>query len=583
MQFGSFSWATAGVVMFLVGCSGGLDFIGNDVDAGVGGSAGTGVGQDAGAVVDAGTDARAITDATVEAGADAGTTSDASVDASAGVDASVGVDAGPVVCVCDGSVAPPLACHDQCNAAFTALFSDKQLPAFYLTIFDDNVVGGSGSSWQNLIANCTQTESNIPVGPPECDHQPITFHAEYDPNPDDGVAELVTTPEISAGVHRKGRASWDPTNAKPGLKVSFTKFGGQRFMGLTRLTLNNAIQDPSMLRERVSYRVYRAAGVPAPLANNARVFIRKTATSAYEYYGVYVNVQTLDRRFVESHYAEVNGAVGNLFDTYNDVYFTELDRATCRDQAGTVAGAQESRFQLETNELVNDRSDLTALIDSVYKVGCTNGGFCAGANCCCSPTGWDQSNFVENVSVHADLTEFLRAFAVQALNTDWDGFAATRNNYKIYHDLVSNKFVVFPWGTDQSQGYQDDFYYPNWSYALNHTNSNRTRSLFMIRCEDDPTDCYAKYLAEVDSVLALYKTLPLNAEIDAWFAQIESAVLADTHKNGYYDDTMFYRNIDAVHHYVTNRAACVTRLRGGMSCASLTCPTGMTDCKTTGN
>ena len=436
------AWRSVGLVVALAACSGNapkpnLPATDNSMPTRDGGASGptSGVGAGGGGI-DSGADASpAATDAgTLDAGIDAGA-------------------AGP--CVCDGSATPAVACKDECNLAFEPLFSENQLPSFYLTIFDDNGGGGNASSWDNLFVNCTHTEANSNAPPVECDHQLATFHAEYDPDPEDGVAETITTPEIEVGVHRKGRASWDDTNEKPGLKVKFTAFGGERFMGLARLSLNNAIQDPSMLRERVSYRVARAAGVPAPLANNAKLYVRPNNASAYEYYGVYVNVQTLDRRFVEYHYGEVTSGVGNLFDTYNDVYFTELDRATCRDQAGPVAGDQEARFELETNVTTNDRSDLTALINSVFKVGCSTSAFCGGANCCCNPTNWDQTNFFENVSALADTHEFLRAFAVQTLNTDWDGFAGTRNNFKLYHDLVSNKFVIFPWGTDQSLDYQE--------------------------------------------------------------------------------------------------------------------------------
>lgn len=513
-----------------------------------------------------------------------GADADAGPDAGAQPDLDAGVDAGPTApCVCDGSLAPTLACEDECKVAFSPLFADDQLASFYLTLFADNAGGGNASSWDNVMDNCTQGEASSKTPPLECDYQVATFHAEYDPAPSDGMAESVVTAEIEVGVHRKGRASWDDSNTKPGLKIKFTEFGGERFLGLTRLTLNNSIQDPSMLRERVAYAVYRAAGVPAPLANSAKLYIRDSATSAYEYFGVYVNVQTLDRRFVESHYGEVNNAVGNLFDTYNDVYFTELDRASCRDQAGPSAGAQEARFELETNETLDDRSDLTALIDSVFKTGCSTSFLCTGGNCCCNAANWDQSSFFETLSTRADTGEFLRAFAVQALITDWDGYAGTRNNFKLYHDLVSGKFVIFPWGTDQTFGYQDNIYYPNWRYALNHTNSNRTRSLFMIRCEDDPTDCYDKYLTAVDDAQMVFASMQLGTLIDAWEAQIEDAVLADTHKNAFYDDTRFRRNVDALRQYVASRATCVTQLLGGSACASASCPTGMSDCNTSGN
>jgi hypothetical protein len=572
---------------------GGMDATGGVGGAGTGGIGAGGAGGAAGAAGASGASGAGGSDSGLDGGVDSG------------------VDSGtplPVPCVCDGSAAPSAICKPECDLAFEVLFDQQQLPAFYLTIFDNNG-GGGASSWQNLMVNCVKAEANSVNPPPECDHQIGTFHAVYDPDPTDGVVETVTTNEIEMGIHRKGRASWD--DVKPSFKVKFTEFGGQRFMGLTRLTLNNVKQDPSMLRERVTYSVYRAAGLPAPLANNALVYIRQNNAEAYEYYGVYANIQTLDRRFVEYHYQEVNDKVGNLFDTYNNVYFTELDRSTCRSQAGTAAGAQEARFELETNEndctgllqapcgtyagcswngsaCVTSRADLTALINSVFKAGCTNDGntscLISPGNRCCCPTAWDQTNFFENVSAVADTAELLTTFAVEAVLTNWDGFAGTRNNYKLYHDLVSNKFVMFPWGTDQTLGYQDGVYYVNWWYDIDHTESHRQpRALFMVRCEDDPSDCWAKYLAEVDAMNTLFSGLPLAADVDDWEVQIEDEVMADTKKDTFYNFARFRSNVTEVRHFLANRAACVDQQLAGTSCANLTCPGGTTDCNATTN
>ena len=39
---------------------------------------------------------------------------------------------------------------------------------------------------------------------------------------------------------------------------------GQRFFGLKTLTLNNMVQDQSMIHELLAYKVFRSAGVAAP-------------------------------------------------------------------------------------------------------------------------------------------------------------------------------------------------------------------------------------------------------------------------------------------------------------------------------
>ncbi len=63
---------------------------------------------------------------------------------------------------------------------------------------------------------------------------------------------------------------------------------GQRFLGLKKMTLNNMVQDPSMIHEVLAYSVFRAMGVPAPRTGYAFVRVNGAA------YGVYLNVETLD-------------------------------------------------------------------------------------------------------------------------------------------------------------------------------------------------------------------------------------------------------------------------------------------------
>ena len=58
---------------------------------------------------------------------------------------------------------------------------------------------------------------------------------------------------------------------KPALKIAVQN--GQRIFGLENLTLNNVVQDPTMLHEVLGYRVYADAGVTVPEARYLRLTI----------------------------------------------------------------------------------------------------------------------------------------------------------------------------------------------------------------------------------------------------------------------------------------------------------------------
>jgi spore coat protein CotH len=159
---------------------------------------------------------------------------------------------------------------------------------------------------------------------------------------DDPTEDIVLS---NVGIRLKGRASFQYLDGKPSFKIKLDEYvDNQRLLGLRRLTFNNMAQDASMVRERLGYLLFRAAGVPAPLCNSARVLVNG------EYYGLYANLETLDDEFAEHRF---DPAPGNLFDTSNDSYFVDF-LPEWRDS-----------FVLETNKDEADISDLDALISGV--------------------------------------------------------------------------------------------------------------------------------------------------------------------------------------------------------------------------
>jgi spore coat protein CotH len=70
-------------------------------------------------------------------------------------------------------------------------------------------------------------------------------------------------------VRLKGTTSFRPLGEKAAFKVKFPK--ANRLLGLKSITLNNMVQDPSMVRETLGYEILRAAGVAAPRTGFAYV------------------------------------------------------------------------------------------------------------------------------------------------------------------------------------------------------------------------------------------------------------------------------------------------------------------------
>ena len=102
----------------------------------------------------------------------------------------------------------------------------------------------------------------------------------------------------SSGIRKKGfigsrRDLFDKT----GFTIDFHEFvREQRLLGLKKLTLNNAVQDPSFLHEHLAYEIFRRAGLPAPQTAHALV------TFNGEPFGLYVVKESVDGEFLDRNF-----------------------------------------------------------------------------------------------------------------------------------------------------------------------------------------------------------------------------------------------------------------------------------------
>ena len=118
----------------------------------------------------------------------------------------------------------------------------------------------------------------------------------------DGTFSLNTTDgsygPLQIGVRLKGQGSFRPLSGKAAFKLKFShSVPGQRFLGLKGMTLNNMVQDPSMIHETLTFALHRAAGVPAPRTGYSFVRVNGDA------YGVYLNIENVDEIMLRRHFA----------------------------------------------------------------------------------------------------------------------------------------------------------------------------------------------------------------------------------------------------------------------------------------
>jgi spore coat protein CotH len=106
------------------------------------------------------------------------------------------------------------------------------------------------------------------------------------------------------GIRKKGfLGSLDPD--KPSLLIQFDEYVERPFFGLRSFTVNNSKQDPSFIRQCLTYQTFAAAGVPASRCNFAHVRVNGMDL------GSFVHVEGGNKDFLGRHFDDPDG---NLYE-----------------------------------------------------------------------------------------------------------------------------------------------------------------------------------------------------------------------------------------------------------------------------
>lgn len=207
-----------------------------------------------------------------------------------------------------------------------------------------------------------------------------------------------------ASLHLKGAAGSFRSigDARPAFTINFGKLNdGQKFQGMRKIHLNNSVQDPSQLSELFCGELYRRAGVPATRATHAFVSLNGRDL------GLYVLKEGFDKSFLRRGFGDNSG---NLYD-------------------GGFVQDIESPLERDSGEGPDNKADLRQLHKAAMES--------------------DEETRLKKLNEILDIDKFITLSALQFLFDDWDGYIRNHNNYRIYHDPTSGKFVFLPHGMDQ--------------------------------------------------------------------------------------------------------------------------------------
>ena len=321
------------------------------------------------------------------------------------------------------------------------------------------------------------------------------------------------------GVRYKGYSSYSPSRVKNPFNISLDySFSGLEHYGINKLKLSNVIQDPSFVRETLSYEIARKY-MPASRANYANVYVNDTLI------GLYSNVESVNKDFLENHY----GSRNNIFFKCNPENLDlNGENSNLSNSLGPDIINYYSFYKLKS-DLLSDWNELKSFIDTLN----------------------DSPNSI-NSKLNIDRTLWMHALNYVIVN--FDSYIGYAQNYYLYQD-ISGLFNPIIWDLNMSfASYRFTDASDNWDgFTINEAKSidpllhyssvsvyprPLLRNLFQ-------NDTYRRmYLAHIRTILE-ENFLNNDFEQRAIYMQsiISNDVIADTNK--FYSNNDFIDNLNS--------------------------------------
>ena len=122
--------------------------------------------------------------------------------------------------------------------------------------------------------------------------------------------------------------------------------------------------------------------------------------------GLYVLVEAFNKQFLKRHFKNIQS---NMYE-------------------GGFIGDIDAELEVSSGDHPNDQSALKTLVSAAQEP--------------------DRSKRFARLEQALEMDRFITFLAMEVLLVHWDGYSMNVNNYRIFHDLDSNRLVFLPHGLD---------------------------------------------------------------------------------------------------------------------------------------
>jgi spore coat protein CotH len=204
-------------------------------------------------------------------------------------------------------------------------------------------------------------------------------------------------------------------------KIDFNEYDDDlEFRGLTKINLQNNVTDPSLMREALSYELFREAKIPASRVGYAKVYLTISGETKRKPVGLFTVVEQKDKRFLKRNYGSSKGLLmkPSTFGLFR--YF------------GDDWDEYEIGFVPKTEPTEEQKKRVMEFARLIHKA--------------------DFDEFEERYADYLDVDQFLRFVACNVVVCNLDSFFGGSQNHYIYLEPESNRFQFLPWDMDHSFG-----------------------------------------------------------------------------------------------------------------------------------
>lgn len=322
-----------------------------------------------------------------------------------------------------------------------------------------------------------------------------------------------------AGIRYKGFSSYSSSRVKNPFNIALDYSDSDlNYDGINKIKLSNVIQDPSFVREALSYEIARKY-MPASRSNYANVFVNDTLI------GLYTNVEAVNKDFLGDHYGIRNTT---FFKCNPESLDLNGENSNLSDSPGATIADYYPLYDLKSDE-ASAWNELKDFIDTLNL----------------NPTSISNQ-------LNIDRALWMHAFNYSVIN--FDSYVGYAQNYYLVKD-IAGKFNPILWDMNMSfASYRLTDASDYWSgFTINqaktidplqHINSVSVQPRPFIRNLLSDATQQRMYLAHIRTIIEEnFANNDYFNRAQAMQNTIQNDVLADTNK--FYSDADFTANLTA--------------------------------------